>query len=762
MKTKLKQKGKRLFALMLSIVMVLGMIPATEAKAAETISMVSATTIPLLAGTNMKDVFNGVTYDDTKMTLDQVVIYDVEAAAQWDSKTCAETYNKFVEGKDYTITLVLNPREGYSFAVTAATINGITAVIEYQSAGSVTFTCEYTVPEATVVENVDITVADPNSGEAPNYNASVAEAQKDMVSVSGDVYWGYGESGSNPVASNGDGTFVKEREYTVRVTLKPGAGYKLTEDTICTINGNPATFDAESSRVSYQYPPLETELLQTVSATCNLIHGTKLSEYNFGIPEDAGYEVDTVAWYEGVGSSASSISSTNWDTTTIDETKTYTLEFNLKAKEGYGFTDATTFTVNIPEEATVDLTLARTFKTKKIKVLFTKKVVGKTNITLPLPVVGEPLPTAVSDNENCIVYNVGWELDSSIIRDPNYIVEEGKTYVASIALNPSARYSLWDTDNLSKTEIGERITLNHANVNEDLMYCNLNGRILIYTIYMESHSHDYAAEWSKDEAEHWHECTVCGDKKDVAKHAYDGGKVTKEATETLEGVKTYTCTVCGMTKTETIPATGKADDGAKAPSMPDVGTKVNDKDNKAVYKVTGIDTANPAVEYTASVSKTAKTVTIPATVIIDNVTYKVTSVAKDAFKNNKKITTVTIGSNVKTIGANAFFSCKKLTKVTLGKNVTTIGDKAFYKCTALTKITIPSKVSKIGKSAFYGCKKLKTITIKTAKLTGKKVGSNAFKGIYSKVTIMVPKSKLKVYTAMLKKKGIGKGVKVKK
>ena len=36
-------------------------------------------------------------------------------------------------------------------------------------------------------------------------------------------------------------------------------------------------------------------------------------------------------------------------------------------------------------------------------------------------------------------------------------------------------------------------------------------------------------------------------------HVWDNGKVTKEPTETETGIKTYTCTLCGETKTETIP-----------------------------------------------------------------------------------------------------------------------------------------------------------------------------------------------------------------
>ena len=54
-----------------------------------------------------------------------------------------------------------------------------------------------------------------------------------------------------------------------------------------------------------------------------------------------------------------------------------------------------------------------------------------------------------------------------------------------------------------------------------------------------------------------HTC-ACGDSyvdtyTDALGHAWDEGKVTKEPTETETCVKTFTCTRCGETKTETIP-----------------------------------------------------------------------------------------------------------------------------------------------------------------------------------------------------------------
>ena len=94
----------------------------------------------------------------------------------------------------------------------------------------------------------------------------------------------------------------------------------------------------------------------------------------------------------------------------------------------------------------------------------------------------------------------------------------------------------------------------------------------------------------------------------------------------------------------------------------------------------------------------------PDTVTIDGVEYAVTSIAKNAFKNNKKLTKVKIGRNVKSIGESAFSGCKKLSKVELDVNLT-----------------------KIGKNAFRNCKRLKTITIKSTKLNKKNVGKERSK-----------------------------------
>ena len=69
--------------------------------------------------------------------------------------------------------------------------------------------------------------------------------------------------------------------------------------------------------------------------------------------------------------------------------------------------------------------------------------------------------------------------------------------------------------------------------------------------------HTPGADWVSDNDEdHYHICSVCSDKTDVTHHSYDSGMITTPATETTEGVKTYTCSVCNHTKTEAVSKLG--------------------------------------------------------------------------------------------------------------------------------------------------------------------------------------------------------------
>lgn len=169
-----------------------------------------------------------------------------------------------------------------------------------------------------------------------------------------------------------------------------------------------------------------------------------------------------------------------------------------------------------------------------------------------------------------------------------------------------------------------------------------------------------------------------------------------------------------------------------------VGNVVTDKGSKALYKITGTKAGKRTVAYQKPISKTASKVTIPGSVKIAGKSYRVTAIAANAFKHNKKLKSVKLSNNIEIIGKNAFKGCVKLKRV-----------------------TIPKKTFKIGESAFAGCEALKRLTIKTKSLTGKNVGKNAFKSVSTKVIVDVPNAKIKAYKKLLKARGLNTRARIK-
>ena len=189
-------------------------------------------------------------------------------------------------------------------------------------------------------------------------------------------------------------------------------------------------------------------------------------------------------------------------------------------------------------------------------------------------------------------------------------------------------------------------------------------------------------------------CKDCGEllktgkETDALGHTWGKGKVTRKSTYTAAGQITYTCSRCGKKRVITT----------KKLFYPKAGTK---------YTVAGCQ--YKVIKAGAEVSlvgtnKNAKSVTIPAVIKVKGVTYKVTSIGAKAFNGSKKLTKVTIGTNIKKISNNAFFKCKSL----------------------------------------------KTVTIKSVLLTKKTANKKAFKGVNKKMVIKVPKTVKKAYAKIFK------------
>ena len=97
--------------------------------------------------------------------------------------------------------------------------------------------------------------------------------------------------------------------------------------------------------------------------------------------------------------------------------------------------------------------------------------------------------------------------------------------------------------------------------------------------------------------------------------------------------------------------------------------------------------------------------TIPSTVKIGKVKYKVTKIADRAFKGNKKLKKIVIGKYIKTIGKEAFSGCTKLKSITVkSKVLKKVGKNAFKGVSRKAKMTLPKKSQKklFKKSAFKG------------------------------------------------------------
>ena len=126
-----------------------------------------------------------------------------------------------------------------------------------------------------------------------------------------------------------------------------------------------------------------------------------------------------------------------------------------------------------------------------------------------------------------------------------------------------------------------------------------------------------------------------------------------------------------------------------------------------------LNNSKKTASLTIVANRNVTSLVIPDTIKANGKTYKVTEIGAKACANMKKLTTLTIGKNVKTIGATAFTGDKKLKKIII--NSTSLG----------------------------------------------KVGSKAFSDVKSSGTVTCPKKKVSKYQTLLQKGGLPKTVKFK-
>lgn len=252
-------------------------------------------------------------------------------------------------------------------------------------------------------------------------------------------------------------------------------------------------------------------------------------------------------------------------------------------------------------------------------------------------------------------------------------------------------------------------------------------------------------------------------------HEWDDGVVTKSPTAKEDGVLTFTCKKCKNTRTIVIPATGeKSDTDQPGSDQKPTDKPVEQPDNDQSKTEDGVGT----------ISADGKTLTDEEGVKYFTIEYiteeqlKTNLTVADKKRSSKYKIIKVIKKNGKVSGGTVAYmkpynkNCTKATipaTVKIGGvkfKVTALNKNAFKNCKNLSKVTIGKSVTKIGANAFNGASKLKTITIKATKL--KSIGRNAFKGINAKAKFKVPKKQLKKYTKMIKKAKAPKKAKITK
>lgn len=115
---------------------------------------------------------------------------------------------------------------------------------------------------------------------------------------------------------------------------------------------------------------------------------------------------------------------------------------------------------------------------------------------------------------------------------------------------------------------------------------------------------------------------------------------------------------------------------------------------------------------------------------------EVVGIVSNAFKDNSKITSVTLESGLRSISSSAFENCSALVSVTIPSSVTLLGTYLFKNCTSLTSVSLPNNLSVVSGGMFYGCTALETISLP---MTTTRISDNAF-GKSGLTSIVLPAS----------------------
>lgn len=248
------------------------------------------------------------------------------------------------------------------------------------------------------------------------------------------------------------------------------------------------------------------------------------------------------------------------------------------------------------------------------------EAIGSVSVTVPYPEVGGIPGDAVSDGENYVVISAVWSPAAEIFGEAEYTVtvklsamsgyrfapectmlicgqnaalvspagipaegaveieislkfakpEDGKYTVSITGGTASAATAEKGQTVTVKAEIpgGKKfdrwevaaggVTLADAD-SPETTFVMQEQNVEIRAIFIDAdHVHKPGEEWMCDDSSHWHVCTDCGGKTDVAAHAFEW-VTDAEPTATEDGIGHEECGICGLRRSENtpVPMTGE-------------------------------------------------------------------------------------------------------------------------------------------------------------------------------------------------------------
>ena len=468
----------------------------------------------------------------------------------YDGTTQMGKNDTFVEGKTYTVQLILTHNRGYEFAVdpnhilaspgkpftaVTATINGKTAsVIPDYTRGDayshIVVSAQFVCKPARQITHVDIKdVTEPKTGEEPKYYVSCGDKSYDRHELS-NVYYAYGvawlDAKENFMTRNKD-TFLPSTAYTISITLKPTGYYIFAADeydrplVTATVNGKEAEVHKstiEDGCITVTYKFRKTEPLEV----------SKVEVQGVDAPKDGAFPDYTMT----LGDTTYAPVDAGDDDVTKNSISWFDLTTNKYMKVGVDkFVGGHEYSVFIFLKTTGDYTFKQGADEDTCAV--TAKINGKTAIV-----------DGYSEDEIELRYNFSCE-------KPEHVCNPVKVAEVKATCNETGKKAYYSCEGCGKCFEDSEGTKQITNINTwgtieklthtggkatciELAKCSLCGEA-----YGKLGDHNYSAEWSYKVARgHAHGCTVPGcDAHDTVVGHTPG----PEATEDTDQL----CTICG-------------------------------------------------------------------------------------------------------------------------------------------------------------------------------------------------------------------------